>query len=203
MDGAEFQRRMNLGRAEQERVFHEYYGWLEQTCLTVCHKYRIYNQTADDIVQEVITTAYVKWETYDGRAALRSWIYQITKNRIIDELRKLATHPIESFPDNGDENVFPLAYLLSGNLEQQICVAQVIAALEGQPEARTGSKKMIDMLTYIVEHAPSTEELATFLKTTETAAKERKSYLYKRLKDLCMELCGDDYCRMIKRCNQP
>ena len=201
MNGAEFLQRMRLGRVEQERIFHECYAWMERICLTVCHKFRIYDQTADDIVQEVISTVYLKWETYDERAALSSWIYQIARNRIIDELRKLRTQPVESLPEGGDENSFPLTYLLSGNLEQQICVAQVIAALESQPPARNGSMRMVDLLTYIVEHAPSTEEHAAFLETTAAAAKERKSYLYKRLKELCMELCGDEYCRMIKRCN--
>jgi len=201
MTGEDFLRRMGQGGAERDKVYREGYAWMTEICKRACKKYRIFNEQADDIVHDTIFTVFLKWQTFSGHSQLETWIFQIAKNRILDELRKGKAHPHEALPDELDGVRLPDEDVLSGDLEQQICVAQVIAALEEEPEARAGSERMIDLLTYIVENDPSTEELAAFLNTTEGAAKQRKSYLFKRLKELFKELCGDECGRLITRGN--
>ncbi len=43
---------------------------------------------AEDVVQDALTSAWRKFETYDGRAPLKSWLCRIVRNRAIDELRR-------------------------------------------------------------------------------------------------------------------
>jgi RNA polymerase sigma factor (sigma-70 family) len=199
MDGDEFLRRMGQGGAEREKVCRESYKWMEGVCRSACRKYRIYDEQAEDITHDVILSVFMKWDTYSGGASLGSWIFQIARNRIFDELRKTKAHPHESLPEGLDGVRLPEEDVLTGGMEQQICVAQVIAALENEPKAKAGSVRMIELLTYIVEGDPSTKELAAFLNTTEGAAKQRRSYLFKRLKELFKELCGDECGQLIIR----
>lgn len=199
MNGEEFLRRMRQDGAERDQLYRESYEWLKAICLGACFKSSIRGAAAEDIVHDVILTVFMKWTTYSGHASFESWVFQIAKYRIIDASRKSKAHPHEALPDDLDGIRLPGEDLLTGDLEQQICVAQVIAALEEEPKARAGSIRMIDLLTYIVENDPSTKDLAAFLNTTEEAAKQRKSYLFKRLKELFEELCGDECGQLIKR----
>ena len=201
MTGEEFLRRMGQGGVERDRLYRESYKWMEGICKRACTKYRIFNEQAEDIIHDTIFTVFMKWNTFAGHSQLETWIFQIANNRILDDLRRRKAHPLEPMPEELDGVLLPDEDVLTGDMEQQICVAQVIAALEEEPKARAGSVRMIDLLTYIVENDPSTEELATFLNTTEGAAKQRKSHLYKRLKELFKELCGDECGRLIKRGN--
>jgi RNA polymerase sigma factor (sigma-70 family) len=41
----------------------------------------------DDIFQEVMLTVYRKLDTYQGRASLKNWLYQVTANKCKDYLR--------------------------------------------------------------------------------------------------------------------
>lgn len=199
MTGEDFLRRMSQGGAERDRVCRESYDWMVSICRRACRQCRINDERVEDIAHDVILSVFLKWESYAGRSKLEFWILGIARNRILDELRKTKAHPHEALPEDLDGWRMPNEDVLTGELELQICVAQVIAALENEPKARSGSVRMIDLLTYIVECDPSTKELAAFLNTTEGAAKQRRSYLYKRLKELFEELCGDECGRLIKR----
>ena len=43
---------------------------------------------AEDVVQDALTSAWRKFDMYDGRAPLKSWLCRIVRNRAIDELRR-------------------------------------------------------------------------------------------------------------------
>ena len=82
--------------------------------------------------------------------------------------------------------------------DRRLCVQQMIAELEAQPPARKGSMRMIDVLRWCVEQSPSSEELALFMETSISAAKERKSYILKHVRELCSKFCGHDECAFDK-----
>jgi DNA-directed RNA polymerase specialized sigma24 family protein len=55
-------------------------------------------EAAEDIVQEVLVRAYSQQWTLKEPSKLRSWLYQITRNAIVDYYR--SRRPTEAVPDN-------------------------------------------------------------------------------------------------------
>jgi RNA polymerase sigma-70 factor, ECF subfamily len=81
--------------------------------------------TAEEIVQEVFLRAWRHAGSYDpARAAVRTWLYQIARNAIIDSRRRASVRP--GLPQHG-----ATADTESGaTLEQAMLGWQVAAALE-------------------------------------------------------------------------
>ncbi len=61
------------------------------------HCYRILGSTqdAEDLVQEVLLAAWRSLDTFEGRASLRAWLYQIATNRCLNALRARSRRPRE------------------------------------------------------------------------------------------------------------
>lgn len=51
---------------------------------------------AEDAVQEALSAAYASRERFAGRAQVKTWIFSILRNKIIDLLRSQARHPTHS-----------------------------------------------------------------------------------------------------------
>jgi len=64
------------------------------------HCYRIVGsvQDAEDLVQETLLAAWRGLEGFEGRAALRSWLYRIATNRCLNALRDRGRRPQELPP---------------------------------------------------------------------------------------------------------
>ncbi len=54
---------------------------------------------AEDIVHDAINAA-LSSDKFEGRASLKSWVYQILRNKIIDVFRQRSRHVTESFTEN-------------------------------------------------------------------------------------------------------
>jgi RNA polymerase sigma-70 factor (ECF subfamily) len=60
---------------------------------------------AEDCVSDVLTLAYEKRGSFQGRSALRTWLTAILKNRIVDLLRKQwREEPLDTPGEDGDES---------------------------------------------------------------------------------------------------
>jgi RNA polymerase sigma-70 factor (TIGR02943 family) len=57
---------------------------------------------AEDVVHEAISAA-ISSAQYNGRGSLKSWVFAILRNKIIDVIRERNRHPTESFIED-DEN---------------------------------------------------------------------------------------------------
>lgn len=199
VDGEEFLRRMER---QDFRVWDELMPKLRKIALGACRDLNVYDQLKDDIVQNVALKVFTNWQSFNGASKLNTWIYAIARNCCIDELRKNITRNEASSAvgEDGDELADGLLGLISddsnSDMEQRLCVQQVLVELETEPPPRKGSIRKIDLLRWWVTHHPSTEELADFLKTSLAAAKERKSYVLKALRELCQKYCGHDECAM-------
>ncbi len=55
---------------------------------------------AEDAVQEALTAALGAREGYAGRAKLKTWVFGILRNKIIDVLRERIRHPTQSYDDD-------------------------------------------------------------------------------------------------------
>lgn len=199
VESEEFLRRM----ARQDfQVWDELMPKLRKIALGACRDLNVYDQLKDDIVQNVALKVFTNWQSFNGASKLNTWIYAIARNCCIDELRKtiIRNEASSAVGEDGDEPVDGLIGLLAddsnSDMEQRLCVQQVLVELETEPPPRKGSIRKIDLLRWWVTHHPSTEELADFLKTSLAAAKERKSYVLKALRELCHKYCGHDECAM-------
>ena len=156
----------------------------------------MFDQLRDDVVQDVAIRLFVEWKSYDPGRPLLGLIYTYALNRCIDELRKRVVRGDHlSRPD--DERMELRDEASDGSsLEQLLCVQQVLAALEMEPAKRRGGLRPVDILSWIVEHSPTTEEFAHFLKTSLGAAKTFKSAFLIRMRALCKQYCGHEECLM-------
>jgi len=61
-------------------------------------------ETAEDMVQEAIEAALRKASSFAGNSSLKTWVFAILKNRIIDHLRQAGrTVPISSLVEEGED----------------------------------------------------------------------------------------------------
>lgn len=66
-------------------------------------------QAAEDAVQEAIAAALVAQRDYAGKSKLKTWVFAILRNKIIDTIRDRARHPTQSYDeeiDNGLDGQF-------------------------------------------------------------------------------------------------
>ncbi len=198
MEGQEFIRRM---QHRDPDLWAQLMPVLRKVTLGVCHDLRLYDEVREDIVQDVLLKVFTEWRQWRGEGKVETWAYSIARNRGLDELRRRrvrgdgVARPAER--DSGEDGgLHDPEDTYHPHMDQHLCVRQMLAALDAQGEARKGSRRMADVLQFWVLHSPTTAELADFLGTTEAAAKERKSYIFKRIRELCARFCGHDECAM-------
>lgn len=62
------------------------------------------SETAEDMVQEAIEAALRNAHTFAGNSSLKTWVFSILKNRIIDHLRQAGrTVPMSSLVEEGED----------------------------------------------------------------------------------------------------
>jgi len=197
MDGNEFIGKMQVGDAT---VWDDLMPMLRGIALGACHDLGVFDVLKEDIVQDVAMRVFTRWQSYSAKSALTTWIYAIARNRCLDELRKRIvrgdhrSHSDSPDVDSNDECLPENNH--DPKLELMLCVQQVLAELDAQGPARKNSRRMIEVLTFWVEHNPSSEELAQFLQTSVQAAKQRKYEIRKHMEALCLRFCGNDDCSM-------
>jgi RNA polymerase sigma factor (sigma-70 family) len=200
VSGEEFLQRMRLGDAT---LWEDLIPLVHRIALGACRDLNVFNELREDVAQDVALRVFTRWESYQLQSSLSTWIYAIARHRCLDELRKRAVRGDSNVGTAEDSDEFhddhsPHVARYEPSLEQTLCVQQVLAELDAQGPAREGSHRMMDVLLYWVENSPTTEELAQFLQTTLNAAKERKSYILKRIKELCLKFCGHDECAIAR-----
>lgn len=196
MDGSEFLRRMSTC---DPQVWDELMPWVRKIVYGICFRFRIAESYREDIAQDVVFRVFERWRDYAGQSQLGTWIYAIARNRCLDHLRSAAKDEGILVPDcpleeDGSTLSDNIGDPQQSNPLQRLCVEAVLSELDGQGAARAGSMRMIEVLRWWVEHSPTTEELAAFLKTSAGAARERKSQILKHLRELCRKHCGDEEC---------
>ena len=86
--------------AGRNRAFEElqrrYQGKIYRLCCALLHE----RDQAEDAAQDSLVRIWQALDRYDGRAALSSWIYTITRNRCLTALERRRTH--ESWDECGE-----------------------------------------------------------------------------------------------------
>lgn len=82
---------------------------------------------ADDLVQDTLERAYVKWSLFRGGAKLRPWLFSIMHNLFINEIRR----PERRTPPGSMDEALAIGMLAPQ--EHQVLVAEVLAAVGRLP----------------------------------------------------------------------
>jgi RNA polymerase sigma-70 factor, ECF subfamily len=71
---------------------------------------------AEDAVQETLLAAVTSGESFAGRAALRTWLMAILRNKIVDHIRRHAREPsIQAVNDEGEDTDFDALFAADGH----------------------------------------------------------------------------------------
>jgi RNA polymerase sigma-70 factor (ECF subfamily) len=135
----------------------------------------------EDILQDVFIRIHLKIDTLNDESKLKPWLYQITRNRIMDHYRKnktvyqplpTLTEPVEEDTDNRvmDEAVQDMIGMMS-DLPLEYCEALCLTELEGL----------------------SQKEYAEKIGIPYSSAKSRVQRSRKLLKDMLMRCCHYEF----------
>lgn len=83
-------------RRSQEELFKLYYGKL----LTVCLRYTVDKDSAQEILQESFIKIFEKLGAFDYKGSFEGWLRRIVSNTAIDSIRKSKRDPFLSDDDN-------------------------------------------------------------------------------------------------------
>jgi RNA polymerase sigma-70 factor, ECF subfamily len=102
---------------------------------------------AEDCVSDVLTQAFERRDSFQGRASLRTWLTAILKNRVVDILRKQwREQPLEPAGDESDENQLDRLFDASGHYLDKPRDAGDPAELAQQDDFLVAVQRCVDKL---------------------------------------------------------
>lgn len=132
---------------------------------------------AEDIVQEVLCKAYARRGTLREPSKLRAWLYQITRNEVIDYYRSLK--PSEAVPDELIQEAAPEENdRIQGELAR--CL---VPLLDGLPEGYGQALRLADF------EGMKQQEVASRLGLSLSGGKSRVQRARKMLKEVLIKCC--------------
>jgi RNA polymerase sigma-70 factor (ECF subfamily) len=132
---------------------------------------------AEDIVQEVLVRAYTRQETLTEPSKLRPWLYQITRNAIIDYYR--SQKPSEAVPDDlihedtGEED----------NRAQRELARCLVPLLDELPDPYRQALRLAEF------EGATQREIASRLGLSLSGAKSRVQRARKMLRGVLLKCC--------------
>lgn len=124
-----------------QQLYGQYAGMVRQMCLG----YMKGNAAeADDLVQEIFTIVWRKLASFRGEAQYKTWIYRITVNSCLHQIRKqkkmplrsidtLSNEPADPGTDRRNEEQLQSLYKAIGELEE-VDRLLVMLSLEGEKQ---------------------------------------------------------------------
>lgn len=110
-------------------------------------------QEADDIAQEVFLKVYTKADSFKGESSFSTWLYRITVNRCVDELRRRKNKIISC------ETEF--------NQEEKLKLKDVLASRENDITEKLRQKELQDIIQKAVNSLPEKYRIILTLKEIE------------------------------------
>jgi len=110
-------------------------------------------QEADDIAQEVFLKVYTKAGGFKGKSSFSTWLYRITVNRCVDELRK--------------RNSKIISYETEFNEEEKLKLKDVLASKEKDSTQELRQKELQDIIQKAMNSLPEKYRVILTLKEIE------------------------------------
>ena len=133
------------------------------------------DDAAEDIVQESLLRAFVHREQFEGRASLRTWLYRITVNTAIAEIRRRQRSRLVFEEHDIPEEDVPTP-------EQRVSTAELGAVLQGELDKLAPMYRNVISLRYAEERTEP--EVAEELGLTVATVKVRAHRARQRLREL-------------------
>jgi RNA polymerase sigma-70 factor (ECF subfamily) len=73
------------------------------------------HHVAEDLVQDCLSAAWQRIDTFDGRSSLSTWLIGIMKFKVIDHFRKSKRTPTDQKIEPGDDGVNPVDALFDSH----------------------------------------------------------------------------------------
>jgi RNA polymerase sigma-70 factor, ECF subfamily len=135
---------------------------------------------AEDIVHDVLLRAYNRRATLRDVGSFEPWLYQVTRNAIIDHYR--ARRPTEPLPDNLPEADSDDAHTARAELSR--CIQPFVAAL---PVRYRDAVQLSEI------HGLTQQATADALGLTLSGAKSRVQRARRMLADMMLECCRVEF----------
>lgn len=110
-------------------------------------------QEADDIAQEVFLKVYTKAGSFKGESSFSTWLYRITVNKCIDELRKRNNKIISYETEFGEE--------------EKLKLKDVLASKEADITEELRQKELQDIIQKAMNSLPEKDRIILTLKEIE------------------------------------
>jgi len=122
-------------------------------------------QEADDIAQEVFLKVYTKADSFKGESSFSTWLYRITVNRCIDELRRRKNKII--------------SYETEFNQEEKLKLKDVLASRENDITEKLRQKELQDIIQKAMDSLPEKYRIILTLKEIEGLSYKEISQIMK------------------------
>lgn len=122
-------------------------------------------QEADDTAQEVFLKVYTKADSFKGESSFSTWLYRITVNRCIDELRRRKNKII--------------SYETEFNQEEKLKLKDVLASRENDITEKLRQKELQDIIQKAMNSLPEKYRIILTLKEIEGLSYKEISQIMK------------------------
>ncbi|MBA2640962.1 MAG: RNA polymerase sigma factor SigM [Nocardioidaceae bacterium] len=117
-------------------------------------------EEAADALQDALTSAFRRAETFRGDAAVTTWLHRIVVNACLDLARRRKVRHTEPLPDDDDQAPPTRHEVVAESAEQTQRQAAVLAALRTLAPEQRAALVLVDMEGYSVHEAARMLECA-------------------------------------------
>jgi RNA polymerase sigma-70 factor, ECF subfamily len=171
-------------------LYERHKGWLYRVLLRQCGD----AAAADEVFQETWLTLIRTAPSYEPRAKLTTWLYQLARQRLIDRWRgQKPETPFSALYGEEDSDHEPLDDVADwratpeDTVERQRFLAELIRAVEKLPAEQR------EAFLLWAEAGLTAEEIALAMSTTMETAKSRLRYARNRLKSQLQHYAPDSF----------
>jgi len=150
-----------------EKLYRDNVGKVYALCIRMCGQ----KELAEDLTQESFIRAWQKLDSFRGDSAFSSWLYRLTSNVVVGQLRKQAKWQEDNFDDHAHEQIL-------GVQQTNNHRSDIEKALHELPDKARTVLIMYEYLGY--QHNEISELTGMAVGTSKTHLHRARNYLAQR-----------------------